>query len=224
MLPPLKLDTTPARDNPTQLDYCTCRHHHGPQTCIGPLGHFRLDAKATPDLQTWVKLLVWCLFQRTGEGGCGAESKGWDLLFQSEKELMVDHRNSGSEIHGVPRGQVVQWHPLLPPRSASSCHNLRPTTLAGGAHLYRCFDPSRLLNGQPIKGEWEKFTWMLLEVLWFNCLFFLICCSYGKTCKNKKYKNNKSVSTSNVNTSWHRQVAVEPWIYTVQIFIMNKQN
>lgn len=70
---------------------------------------------------------------------------------------MVDHRNWGSEIHGVPRGQLVQWHPLSLPAVLSSCRNLRPTTRAGGAHLYTA-PAIQAFQWPPIKGERERYT------------------------------------------------------------------
>lgn len=51
--------------------------------------------------------------------------------------------------------------PPLPSRSVSSCRNLRPTTRAGGAHLYSA-RAIQAFEWPLIKGEWEKFTWMLL--------------------------------------------------------------
>lgn len=133
---------------------------------------------------------VWCLFQRTGGGvggrrgwrgvvGCGAESKGWDLLFQSEKELMVDHRNSGSEIHGVPRGQLVQWHPPLSLPAVRLPAAICGQRLALGERICTSVWTIQAFERPPIKGEREKFTWRLLVVLWFNCLFklfFFISC------------------------------------------------
>ncbi|TKS84609.1 Neural proliferation differentiation and control protein 1 [Collichthys lucidus] len=76
---------------------------------------------------------------------------------QMLSELMVDHRNSGSEIHGVPRGQIVQWHPLSLPAvclPAAICGQ----RLALGERICTVLGPSKAFEWPLIKGEWEKFT------------------------------------------------------------------
>lgn len=90
-----------------------------------------------------------CFRGREGEGGwgggcgcgCGAESKGWDLLFHTEKKLMVDHRNSGSEINGVPRGQVVQWHPSPFPQCVFLPQSAANGSRWGSASVQYCSHP-----------------------------------------------------------------------------------
>lgn len=70
-----------------------------------------------------------------------------------------------------PRGAPGPGRTMAPPllsRSASSCRNLRPTTRTGGSHLHRCSGHPVLLNGHRSRVNWEKFTWKLLEVLWFR--------------------------------------------------------
>lgn len=128
------------------IGFCTCRQQlYCPlRPVLRPGGHNRLDAKVLApgpvDQGETVKVFQegggsgWGVGERWGDG-CGAESKGSDLLFQSEKELMADHRNSGSEIHRVPGGQLVQWTPPLPSRSESSCRNLRQASRRGSASV-----------------------------------------------------------------------------------------
>lgn len=70
---------------------------------------------------------------------------------------MVDHRNSGSEIHGVPRGQVVQWHPLSLPAvclPAAICGQ----RLALGERICTSAPAIQAFEWPPIKAEWEMFT------------------------------------------------------------------
>lgn len=70
---------------------------------------------------------------------------------------MVDHRYSGSEIHGVPRGQVAQWHPLSHPAvclPAAICGQ----RLAPGVRICGSAAAAQALQWPPINGEWEKFT------------------------------------------------------------------
>lgn len=73
------------------------------------------------------------------EEGAGAESKGCDLLFSAERQLMAGHRNSGSGSGGGPRALLAQCLPHPLSCGASSCRNLHPSARSG---VHSCIDES----------------------------------------------------------------------------------
>lgn len=71
---------------------------------------------------------------------------------------MVDHRNPGSENHGVPRGQDAQWHPLSFPAVRLPAAICGRWVAGGGSAICTDAPAIQAPDWAPIQGE-SDLTW-----------------------------------------------------------------